>query len=1710
LHDEFLVAKVSLVVSNSSKSVKTFQILCNSKVDSVAANNSDEAWHAREEVFTLGPSMIVTSDCVQETDGCSNNRFLLIQSSKEQLFLDFSNNDGNGEDDSGGATRETWRREVHNAMACVLLTDACCTRIYKNPSGQTYLSLDNLEYAIDKALHFFATENNANVVFGHELAELIWKLRNAVTVQHDTLPITEEEAQHLLDQAKAFHVLNLDRDVVFLQKAMLESSRNPDHGQIFASTSTSNGASYCRHRDGREWTAVSTPSSQKRQWKSPSPYGSHPPLLTDNSESELESDVGLEEIKIDTAAGFSRPRICGRTHINSSGHSRRPIPYTAPSKSRNSVSGVSLLDHYEAVGSKSIEKHVYHSACASPLARALSGVKAPTSSTVTPHDDKGMINSGLLLKGNKLALDVEDSPQPQGHATLTSQGSEGTSSAPLTPATSDAPSTCVSSPVSSPVVGGDSRHHHVERNMSRFLNVEAGSYDVDEEEISSEVGDSHHDEGSSDHIIATSDTNEGSDFLEEKTNFNQLEDDVSNQVIDEVGLICSAVPPNVVTNNQKDEEAVGEQDSVSVTSSAQSSPSTEVSTTEKLLTEREVVTPSAMDGFVTPPRIKESATPASSLTPQSTDSSQPHIDDQQRLLTSEYGHVGVGTPDAIRDNNDITLNNLAPTSSSPKASLTSEQSKRLKAIMDKISKGGGSVQKSKAKRSIQMHRTADLDQDANSDDVHSSTTSHSSSYSNSPPLPSRSDVHAVSRDANTVLTPPPGSTKQDKKKKKRTETRKVTSSVPVRSLWGIPCLEIKNSSNNSTIEINSEKPVEIETEYFKGQILVMMNTSGELSDYNRYKDHFAGKQRKFEVQIQGQMKTVPEGEIMLGGELSDPMELTFFTKTILKVLTSFARKINPFVHFSFGDEKDKAGGMHELPHLMFPIMKVMDRVIITPPGEVVPTLGSEIEESKAEQTARKASKETFRFELGHTYTFSIYSMYVDFTSWEVCGIPGVGAKSLSYLIGKQIPNLVCYEIEEEKLKKSGGEVVHHHDHKKYLLRMEMRHEVNLSSEEVVAANKTVEVEVDVLVEVEDDEKTDSVSSSQSHRAPITPLQTMVASAAPSPLQLKQAELLLLGQKKNEEYMKKLESKDKLEQVVNKDKEVVGSLHLLPTIEVAEEQNDNVDDLDDEKSGPVSEHIGQHVSKRGIGTKWLLQLILILIALVGTLSLSTILVSDYDGIGEARKMSSTNAMQNPMGFKASELLHIRWGDFDVNPVIHFPRNMKRGLNEFEALIYSQSKVHKEFQKVILSRCEDVLKNGRDYAHECIEEIVVRQLPYWRSIVISQWTHSHEFVEVQWRVMQRECMQLYLELLAFYQDAMLVVNSKSANLEEGSDTSTGSESFASFSSDSIDSSGDVMVPEESTGLVAREGNDPDDRSVHTTRLTDQVTNILSKYSATGGHVIEQLSDAADQVIHGNGEPLRADVEKEWATSAGHPSDDVTLVYTANYDESMYEGDSFQGNRHGYGVFKWTDGRQYAGMWKDNMMHGAGTLVWDGNYRYEGNWQEDHRSGVGTQTYADGMKYDGEFSADQRSGRGVYSWPSGESYSGEWMRDVMHGDGVYTYADGKVYEGSYVDGVQTGVGLYYYPDSDSGPGSGSLEGHDEKAPALRKDDLNAVVNADVASVLEEKGTKIEANALGDHVGDMLAKYSHRVADRVSDAAQQVLHGSGQPLRVDEESET
>ncbi len=58
------------------------------------------------------------------------------------------------------------------------------------------------------------------------------------------------------------------------------------------------------------------------------------------------------------------------------------------------------------------------------------------------------------------------------------------------------------------------------------------------------------------------------------------------------------------------------------------------------------------------------------------------------------------------------------------------------------------------------------------------------------------------------------------------------------------------------LQIPFNEAVDFENEFFRGRVLFMLRTKPEDP---RYVPHFAGRQRLFEMQIQGRFKKLPQG-----------------------------------------------------------------------------------------------------------------------------------------------------------------------------------------------------------------------------------------------------------------------------------------------------------------------------------------------------------------------------------------------------------------------------------------------------------------------------------------------------------------------------------------------------------------------------------------------------------------------------------------------------------------------------------------------------------------------------------------------------------------------------------------------------------------------------------------------------------------------------------
>lgn len=155
------------------------------------------------------------------------------------------------------------------------------------------------------------------------------------------------------------------------------------------------------------------------------------------------------------------------------------------------------------------------------------------------------------------------------------------------------------------------------------------------------------------------------------------------------------------------------------------------------------------------------------------------------------------------------------------------------------------------------------------------------------------------------------------------------------------------------VQIPFNEIVDFENDFFKGKVLFMLRTKPEDP---RYVAHFAGKQRLFEMQIQGKFKKLPDGVLYMGAELTEKMHMGLVTKTVAGMILSFARRVLKNLHYSFGEKGEVSADEIELPHITFPLSRGMDRLMITPEGEEPPPLGREFMEPDETRIPRRNGK----------------------------------------------------------------------------------------------------------------------------------------------------------------------------------------------------------------------------------------------------------------------------------------------------------------------------------------------------------------------------------------------------------------------------------------------------------------------------------------------------------------------------------------------------------------------------------------------------------------------------------------------------------------------------------------------------------------------------------------------------------------------------------
>lgn len=104
--------------------------------------------------------------------------------------------------------------------------------------------------------------------------------------------------------------------------------------------------------------------------------------------------------------------------------------------------------------------------------------------------------------------------------------------------------------------------------------------------------------------------------------------------------------------------------------------------------------------------------------------------------------------------------------------------------------------------------------------------------------------------------------------------------------------------------------------------------------------------------------------------------------------------------------------------------------------------------------------------------------------------------------------------------------------------------------------------------------------------------------------------------------------------------------------------------------------------------------------------------------------------------------------------------------------------------------------------------------------------------------------------------------------------------------------------------------------------------------------------------------------------------------------YTGYMANGDRNGWGIMDYEDGRIYAGYWSDGRWNGRGLIVMPNGDSLECDFVDDVACGSGICRWADGRRYEGEYANDERNGQGTIYYPDGTSKSGIWKDGQLTG--------------------------------------------------------------------------------------------------------------------------
>lgn len=208
------------------------------------------------------------------------------------------------------------------------------------------------------------------------------------------------------------------------------------------------------------------------------------------------------------------------------------------------------------------------------------------------------------------------------------------------------------------------------------------------------------------------------------------------------------------------------------------------------------------------------------------------------------------------------------------------------------------------------------------------------------------------------------------------------------------------------------------------------------------------------------------------------------------------------------------------------------------------------------------------------------------------------------------------------------------------------------------------------------------------------------------------------------------------------------------------------------------------------------------------------------------------------------------------------------------------------------------------------------------------------------------------------------------------------------------------------------------------------IQSKSKGYLEYMLEQDQEQDRQEVTQNESEIEGRALGKVAVPSIHSSFEKTSE-SKDFDLEYKDGSVYTGQvvKHGYGVYKDSEGNTYEGNWNLDKKQGYGKQTFKGNGKiedtmstgkdnsieskfgpdftkvggtYEGTYEDGKFNGFGKFTYHEGSYYEGTWKQGKIDGIGTFYGSDGSVYTGEWKQNQKNGKGVYKDAQNKVLDG------------------------------------------------------------------------------------------------------------